>query len=95
MQMTITKALNAYFNKGEDGKSIIAPSEFLKELKALSPDEKHEMASLACIAEDRIHRISNPRTCMYYYLRTLACIAEGWELVDTNNKPLALHGASA
>lgn len=50
MQMTITKALNAFFNKGEDGKSLIAPSEFLKELKALSPDEKLELATLACTA---------------------------------------------
>lgn len=68
MQMTQTKALNAYFNKGEDGKSIIQPSEFLKELKALTADDKHELASLACIAE-------------------------GWTLVDTNGKPMPLFGA--
>lgn len=51
MQMTITKALNAYFNKGEDGKSIIAPSDFLKELKACTLGDKLEMAYLACQAE--------------------------------------------
>ena len=28
-------------------------------------------------AEDRIHRISNPRTCMYYYLRTLNTVDVG------------------
>lgn len=50
MQMTVTKALNGYFNKGADGKSLISPSEFLKELKALSAGEKHELAYLACQA---------------------------------------------
>ncbi len=50
MQMTITKALNAYFNKGADGKSLITPSDFLKELKALNADEKLELATLACEA---------------------------------------------
>lgn len=28
-------------------------------------------------AEDRIHRVSNPRHCMYYYLRSLGTVDEG------------------
>lgn len=51
MQMTVTKALNAYFNKGADGKSIITPGEFLKELKALTPEDKLQLGFLACHAE--------------------------------------------
>lgn len=41
MQITVTKALNAYFNVG-DGKR--GAGEFLKELKALSTEEKRELA---------------------------------------------------
>jgi SNF2 family DNA or RNA helicase len=33
-------------------------------------------------AEDRIHRISNPRTCMYYYLRSLGTVDVGTALVN-------------
>jgi len=33
-------------------------------------------------AEDRIHRISNPRTCMYYYLRSLDTVDVGTSLVN-------------
>lgn len=33
-------------------------------------------------AEDRTHRISNPRTCMYYYLRSLGTVDEGTALVN-------------
>jgi SNF2 family DNA or RNA helicase len=33
-------------------------------------------------AEDRIHRISNPRTCMYYYLRTLGTVDVGTAIVN-------------
>lgn len=28
-------------------------------------------------AEDRIHRVSNPRQCMYYYLRSLGTVDVG------------------
>jgi hypothetical protein len=49
MQMTVTKALNAYFNTNPEHK--IAPSAFLAELKALTPFEKHELAYLASQAE--------------------------------------------
>lgn len=33
-------------------------------------------------AEDRIHRVSNPRTCMYYYLRSLGTVDIGTALVN-------------
>lgn len=33
-------------------------------------------------AEDRIHRVSNPRTCMYYYLRSLGTVDVGTALVN-------------
>jgi len=33
-------------------------------------------------AEDRIHRISNPRQCMYYYLRSLGTVDTGIALVN-------------
>lgn len=33
-------------------------------------------------AEDRIHRVSNPRQCMYYYLRTLNTVDVGTALVN-------------
>lgn len=33
-------------------------------------------------AEDRIHRISNPRHCMYYYLRSLGTVDIGTALVN-------------
>lgn len=33
-------------------------------------------------AEDRIHRISKPRTCMYYYLRSLDTVDVGTSLVN-------------
>lgn len=33
-------------------------------------------------AEDRIHRVSNPRQCMYYYLRSLGTVDEGTALVN-------------
>lgn len=33
-------------------------------------------------AEDRIHRVSNPRTCMYYYLRTLGTVDVGTALTN-------------
>lgn len=33
-------------------------------------------------AEDRIHRISNPRTCMYYYLRSLDTVDVGVSLAN-------------
>ncbi len=35
-------------------------------------------------AEDRIHRISNPRTCLYYYLRSLGTVDVGTSLVNTD-----------
>jgi len=33
-------------------------------------------------AEDRIHRVSNPRQCMYYYLRSLGTVDIGTALVN-------------
>lgn len=33
-------------------------------------------------AEDRIHRVSNPRQCMYYYLRSLGTVDVGTALVN-------------
>lgn len=33
-------------------------------------------------AEDRIHRISNPRNCMYYYLRSLGTVDVGTAIVN-------------
>ena len=33
-------------------------------------------------AEDRIHRISNPRHCFYYYLRSLGTVDIGTALVN-------------
>lgn len=39
--VTETKAITQYFNVDEGKRPV---SEFLKELKALSPDEKHELA---------------------------------------------------
>jgi SNF2 family DNA or RNA helicase len=33
-------------------------------------------------AEDRIHRVSNPRHCMYYYLRSLGTVDVGTSLVN-------------
>lgn len=39
--VTVTKALNSYFNSG-DGKRT--SQEFLKELRELSPEEKQELA---------------------------------------------------
>lgn len=33
-------------------------------------------------AEDRIHRVSNPRSCMYYYLRSLGTIDVGTAIVN-------------
>jgi SNF2 family DNA or RNA helicase len=40
-----------------------------------SPDQQKQ-------AEDRIHRISNPRHCMYYYLRSLGTVDEGTAIVN-------------
>lgn len=37
-------------------------------------------------AEDRIHRISNPRHCMYYYLRSLGTVDVGTALVNEEVK---------
>lgn len=33
-------------------------------------------------AEDRIHRVSNPRQCMYYYLRSLGTVDVGTAIVN-------------
>lgn len=33
-------------------------------------------------AEDRIHRVSNPRTCLYYYLRSLGTVDVGTALAN-------------
>lgn len=33
-------------------------------------------------AEDRIHRVSNPRQCMYYYLRTVGTVDVGTAIVN-------------
>jgi hypothetical protein len=43
--ITITKALTGYFNQGA-GKRTSAV--WLKELKALTPEEKTELATLVC-----------------------------------------------
>lgn len=45
MEMTVTKALADYFNVGEGKRP---PGEFLKELKALTTEEKRELAEGAC-----------------------------------------------
>jgi SNF2 family DNA or RNA helicase len=37
-------------------------------------------------AEDRIHRVSNPRHCMYYYLRSLGTVDVGTALVNEEVK---------
>jgi SNF2 family DNA or RNA helicase len=37
-------------------------------------------------AEDRIHRISNPRNCMYYYLRSLGTVDIGTALINQGLK---------
>lgn len=49
-KVTAVKALNDFFNKDENGKSIKPVSEFNNELKALSPDEKSELGELAAQA---------------------------------------------
>ncbi len=41
------------------------------------PDQQNQ-------AEDRIHRVSNPRTCMYYYLRSLGTVDVGTALVNAD-----------
>jgi hypothetical protein len=33
-------------------------------------------------AEDRIHRVSNPRQCMYYYLRSLGTVDVGTAITN-------------
>lgn len=40
-----------------------------------SPDQQKQ-------AEDRIHRVSNPRQCMYYYLRSIGTVDVGTALVN-------------
>lgn len=47
MEMKAVKALNEYFNKGENKKGIKA---FADEIKELNDEEKRELASLACAA---------------------------------------------
>lgn len=37
-------------------------------------------------AEDRIHRVSNPRNCMYYYLRSIGSVDVGTALVNEDLK---------
>lgn len=37
-------------------------------------------------AEDRIHRVSNPRQCMYYYLRSLGTVDVGTALINVELK---------
>lgn len=37
-------------------------------------------------AEDRIHRVSNPRHCMYYYLRSLGTVDVGTAIVNEEMK---------
>ncbi len=37
-------------------------------------------------AEDRIHRVSNPRKCMYYYLRSIGSVDVGTALVNEDLK---------
>lgn len=44
-KMTVVRALNRYFNDGAGKRSI---SEFNQEVKALSADEKVELAQGAC-----------------------------------------------
>lgn len=39
-------------------------------------------------AEDRIHRISNPRQCLYYYLRSSGTVDEGTALVNAELQAL-------
>jgi hypothetical protein len=46
-QVTVTKALSGYFNV-EPRK--VPAQEWLKELKALTPDEKRELAEAVCKA---------------------------------------------
>lgn len=46
-EITAVKALNNYFNQGE-GK--VPLSQFAAEVRALSPDEKRELATLAAQA---------------------------------------------
>lgn len=46
-EITVLKALTAYFNTGESKKPL---REFSEELKALSPEEKAELGSLAAAA---------------------------------------------
>lgn len=46
-KMTVTKALSGYFNVGEGKRT---PTQFLAELKALTDEEKRELATLACEA---------------------------------------------
>jgi hypothetical protein len=41
MKTTVTKALNSYFNEGAGKRSA---GDFLKELKALTTEEKRELA---------------------------------------------------
>lgn len=50
MQITAVKALNDYFNKTPDGKTIKAVSVFNTEIKALSPEEKQELGAGAALA---------------------------------------------
>lgn len=42
--VTVVSALNNYFNKDENGKLIKRIADFNTELKALSPEEKLELA---------------------------------------------------
>jgi hypothetical protein len=44
-KITVTKALSNFFNQGE-GK--VPASDFLKELRALSPEEKLDLAQGVC-----------------------------------------------
>lgn len=48
-----------------------------------SPDQQKQ-------AEDRIHRISNPRNCLYYYLRSLGTVDVGTALIN-QEKAQATH----
>ena len=45
MQTTVTKALTNFFNVGEGKRPA---REWLNELKALSPEEKKELAIMVC-----------------------------------------------
>ena len=49
-KISTVKALNDYFNTDSDGKRIKPISEFNAELKALSPEEKRELAEGAAAA---------------------------------------------